>query len=310
MRVLARRGGLSLRETSHRATSLRATGLRRSSQGALSGRFVVAPRRQVARLITPVVRTAKTVVSGKPGASRPSDAVVVSRVDQGETPSLHVKRAAERVAAARRRRVLMTLAVLTVLTGVIAVIGLVPRWAIVLPVLLIIGFLVAARRSVRRARQTNVMQPAAPEASNGVRRCATRVDASHGAVRVRASAMSPGVGTPAIAEHVEQGDPDEPTVALSVGDVAQPDAAVVAVQTSRAGSLWDPLPVTLPTYVDKPAAHRTIRTIDISAPATWSSGHSAAASATAAEADHAGDVVAPTDAKPDPPEEARRVVNG
>ena len=31
-------------------------------------------------------------------------------------------------------------------------------------------------------------------------------------------------------------------------------------------SLWDPLPLTLPTYVTKPAARRTIRTIDLTTP--------------------------------------------
>lgn len=32
------------------------------------------------------------------------------------------------------------------------------------------------------------------------------------------------------------------------------------------GSLWDPVPVTMPTYVQKPLAPRTVRTIDLSAP--------------------------------------------
>ncbi|MGL5406626.1 MAG: hypothetical protein ACRDAX_07590 [Propionibacteriaceae bacterium] len=32
------------------------------------------------------------------------------------------------------------------------------------------------------------------------------------------------------------------------------------------GSLWDPVPVTMPTYVQKPLASRTVRTIDLSAP--------------------------------------------
>ena len=40
--------------------------------------------------------------------------------------------------------------------------------------------------------------------------------------------------------------------------------------TVDGGSLWDPLPVTLPTYVIKPKARRTVRTIDLSEPGTWS----------------------------------------
>jgi hypothetical protein len=65
----------------------------------------------------------------------------------------------------------------------------------------------------------------------------------------------------------EEFDPDEDTVAI---DVALLDA--VAVPTADGGSLWDPLPVTLPTYVTKPKARRTVRTIDLSEPNTWASG--------------------------------------
>ena len=36
--------------------------------------------------------------------------------------------------------------------------------------------------------------------------------------------------------------------------------------------LWDPLPITVPTYVSKPLAPRTVRTIDLSAPDVTSSG--------------------------------------
>ena len=39
--------------------------------------------------------------------------------------------------------------------------------------------------------------------------------------------------------------------------------------------LWDPVPVTLPTYVGKAAAQRTVRTIDLDATGVWTSGHTA-----------------------------------
>jgi hypothetical protein len=54
--------------------------------------------------------------------------------------------------------------------------------------------------------------------------------------------------------------------------------------TTDAGSLWDPLPVTLPTYVSKPRAARSVRTIDLLAPGVSSSGHDAASSALVADA--------------------------
>ncbi|MET1060620.1 MAG: hypothetical protein ABWX84_13560 [Nocardioides sp.] len=54
------------------------------------------------------------------------------------------------------------------------------------------------------------------------------------------------------------------------------------------GTLWDPLPVTLPTYVTKPAAtRRSVRTIDLGEPGAWTSGHTDESSAIVREADAA-----------------------
>jgi hypothetical protein len=50
---------------------------------------------------------------------------------------------------------------------------------------------------------------------------------------------------------------------------------------------WDPVDVPLPTYVSKPAAARSVRTIDLDSTGVWSSGRSAADSALAREADAA-----------------------
>ena len=54
------------------------------------------------------------------------------------------------------------------------------------------------------------------------------------------------------------------------------------LESPQGGSLWDPLPVTLPSYVNAPVAPRTFRTIELGEPGTWSSGHSDADSETAA----------------------------
>ena len=54
------------------------------------------------------------------------------------------------------------------------------------------------------------------------------------------------------------------------------------------GTLWDPLPVTLPTYVTKPAAtRRTVRTIDLGEPGAWTSGRTEESAGIAREADAA-----------------------
>ena len=53
-------------------------------------------------------------------------------------------------------------------------------------------------------------------------------------------------------------------------------------------ALWDPVPVTLPTYVTKPAAaRRTVRTIDLDSTGVWTSGRTEADSAIAREAEQA-----------------------
>jgi hypothetical protein len=50
---------------------------------------------------------------------------------------------------------------------------------------------------------------------------------------------------------------------------------------------WDPVPVTLPTYVDKPVAPRSVRTIDLDSTGVWTSGRSEADSALVREAEDA-----------------------
>lgn len=58
---------------------------------------------------------------------------------------------------------------------------------------------------------------------------------------------------------------EESTVFFSRKEVtAEPNAKVAAAGTL--GRLWDPVPITLPTYVSKPLAPRTVRTIDLSGP--------------------------------------------
>ncbi|UMG93724.1 hypothetical protein [Nocardioides sp. TF02-7] len=48
---------------------------------------------------------------------------------------------------------------------------------------------------------------------------------------------------------------------------------------------WEPVPVTLPTYVAKAPAGRSVRTIDLDATGVWSSGRNASDSALAREAE-------------------------
>jgi hypothetical protein len=76
--------------------------------------------------------------------------------------------------------------------------------------------------------------------------------------------------------------------------------AEVTMPLEDEGSLWDPLPMTLPTYVNKARARRTVRTIELTQVA--SSGHDAADSALVAQAAEAEAVAAE-----EPPTEERKV---
>jgi hypothetical protein len=74
------------------------------------------------------------------------------------------------------------------------------------------------------------------------------------------------------------------------GDVAPArstaDEAGPATETPDP-ELWDPVPVTLPTYVSKPPARRTVRTIDLDSTGVWTSGRTDADAALAREAEAA-----------------------
>jgi len=93
-------------------------------------------------------------------------------------------------------------------------------------------------------------------------------------------------------ESADQTDPydDEPTITLTAAQVAAAarvdlsEDRVVAVRlsTSDGSSLWDPLPMTLPTYVNKARARRTVRTIELTG--INSSGHDQADTVLAREA--------------------------
>lgn len=163
---------------------------------------------------------------------------------------------------------LLVLVIATAVTGVAAAFGVVDWWAIAVPLLLIVLFFWVARRQVRLAEERFWAQAARarPESSNVIHRSAVRVDASHGSAREPAD--------------------DEDTVVLPVTALELQDERVVAVMLTSAdsGALWDPVPITLPTYVEKAVAMRTTRTVKLGDADTWSAGHSPAASKAAAEA--------------------------
>lgn len=145
------------------------------------------------------------------------------------------KAAAE--AARRRRRVLGVLLVALLATVGTSYFAVTPWISAAVPAILIVTFLVIARFSVKASRR--VLVPAQPA---GITVEETQAD----------------LGT-------------EDTSGISREELAK----AVAQPTTDAGGLWDPLPVTLPTYVNKARARRTVRTIELTGEGVTSSGHNA-----------------------------------
>jgi hypothetical protein len=140
----------------------------------------------------------------------------------------------ERVAASRRRRVLSAL--FAILCAVISVCSMswLPWWTVAVPGGLVLLFVVVSRFSVRAMRRD--------------------LDARYVAI-ARGS--------------------DEQTVLISRKDAVAEAKGKVKARSKDSDArpgLWDPLPITVPTYVSKPLAPRTVRTIDLSAPDVTSSG--------------------------------------
>jgi hypothetical protein len=154
---------------------------------------------------------------------------------QTRRAALNDLRRREHFAAARRRRVLLVLMVaLSAVIGLCAT-HLIPWWSAAIPGGLLLIFVVVARISVR--------------------------------VMLR--------GLDARYREIRQGN-NESTIFLSRKDFAKLGAAAhpasgAADVAAKPGILWDPIPITVPTYVSKPLAPRTVRTIDLSGPGASSS---------------------------------------
>jgi hypothetical protein len=146
----------------------------------------------------------------------------------------------ERVAASRRRRVLSAL--FAILCAVISVCSMswLPWWTVAVPGGLVLLFVVVSRVSVRAMRRD--------------------LDARYVAI-CRGSDEK----TILISRKDAAGDKDKKSKDKKV-------KAKDAKDTDGKPGLWDPLPITVPTYVSKPLAPRTVRTIDLSGPDVTSSG--------------------------------------
>ena len=181
-------------------------------------------------------------------------------------------RTSARIAARRRRRVLLTLLFANVVVGTLLWFKLVPVWSIAIPAGLLVAWLIACRIQVRREYGIS----------------STREGRQGGAARMPKLRM-PRIGrsgsaaededtvTIIVSGQFEDVDPSRKHIMENVpleADALDEQLVIAVPSAASHGELvWDPLPVTLPTYVTKPRAGRTVRTIDFDAPGVWTSGH-------------------------------------
>jgi len=217
-------------------------------------------RRNARLVVTPPRSTERMVVPSRPSAEPEAEQVRAPR------STVAARRAAARAAARRRRRVTLVLLAVDLVVVALAALAVVPWWTLAVPSVLTVLYLILCRRQVSRENAALWAPMAGTSSPSTPPRRAVRVDAAYG------SALQAGQD----AEYAE-----DDTLRIPVTDA---EAVPVTMETADGGSLWDPLPVTLPTYVHKARAARTVRTIDLGAPDTWSSGRDEADSALVDEA--------------------------
>lgn len=180
-------------------------------------------------------------------------------------------------AARRRRRVMVALLAATAVTAIASSAGVLVPWAAAVPGGLVVAFLALGRLLVRR-------EHAAWERTlRGLRGRGPGEQPSEDTGERQDPMLEPEL---LVVARNAQGV----AVVSDAEDTSSLDAAIRARAVGAPSStLWDPLPVTLPTYVTKPRASRSVRTIDLGAPDVSSSGHDAADSALVADAGGPGE---------------------
>lgn len=200
----------------------------------------------------------RVVVTPGRAASEP---VVTTKTTRPSAAQIRARREAARRATRRRRRVLGVVLSLNVVVAALAAASVVGWSWQALPGGLLVAWLVACRVMVKseQAALAPVRVPAPAPASDS------------------SDSFQPAVPAEIAVARNDQGF-----------DEVAPEAETSTIPAITDPTLWEPLPVTLPTYVTKPAApRRTVRTIDLGEPGAWTSGRTEEASAMAREADAA-----------------------
>lgn len=241
---------------------------RREAVSSRDSRLVLSPGRPAAA----------AVVLAKESAS-------AARVEATSPPPAGRPRAARRVGARRRRRVLGLLVVALLTVGVLAAVGVIAWWWIAAPAVVVLAWLVTCRVSVRAERRAPAgLSSPVPLAGGAL---GEQIDVAREPETPDAGLdAGPGETVGAVDDGALDGAEDTAQVAVVLAaQVADSEDSVAA---PAAQGMWDPVPMTLPTYVEKERAQqRTVRTIDLDSTGVWSSGRSASDSALAREAEQA-----------------------
>jgi hypothetical protein len=207
-------------------------------RGEEARRRPVVPSSDEARVLSRDSSRTRYVV--RPAGTTASD-------DSSPPPKRYVPNRARRVAAMRRRRVLsiLTLSLLSVVA--LAGLAMLQWWTVAIPGTLIVGFVVLTRVQLRRQARTRTQTAAERRA---------RAQARHDRGPAGKPAPSPD---------------EEMTIEVKLPAEPAPKPAA-KVEKQAAEGLWDPVPVTLPTYVMKEKApDRTVRTISLTDDEVFSS---------------------------------------
>lgn len=224
-------------------------------------------RRSVEEFSDSVRIVGRGVVQSVRARTAPTPSEPVVETVPTPAPVRTITREAAREAARRRRRVLALLISTLAVVSVTSYLSYTPWFTTAIPTVLIVAFLVIARLTVR-AQQVRRVAPV--------------------------QQTQAAVAEPVQRRHELDADLErEDTQGLSRDELAE----VVGEPVLDEGGLWDPLPVTLPTYVHKARARRTVRTIELTASSTGitSSGHDAADTALAREVELQVEVEAEVD---------------
>lgn len=196
--------------------------------------------------------------------------------DADATSPPRLTRTSARIAARRRRRVLLTLLFANAVVGGLVGFAIIPMWSVAIPAGLLVVWLVACRIQIRREYGISSRRKPRNRTGRAWKPGVGKLRVPR--VRVgRSAAEDEDTVTIIVSGQFEDVDPGRKHVMENApleADALDEQLVIAVPSAASHGELvWDPLPVTLPTYVTKPRAGRTVRTIDFDAPGAWTSGH-------------------------------------